>query len=276
MFMMLLIFDEVIKPISRLTSPLELGPSMLDGLTSPSNIAIIRAITAFLSQKFFFNLPPWLLLIGDCHRDFPPQFSITSILSIVLLFNPSIIVFFFFLLIAFFSICCEHLFYHIEADKNNLLSILDQNHFRSILHFIYLFRNFPIERVCQYEASSWSFLLQNSVAMRMKLSFAKSTIANSILLGSIFYCSDVIMVSGHGDLFDIFWNLSSSETDHVEETGQLINKVEIMLLCFPASDQAGFTLCILKRSWSVDQQSRDHVDGESDQAALTLCRAGSP
>ena len=50
--------DEVIKPISRLTSPLELGPSMLDGLTSPSNIAIIRAITASLSHKFFFNLPP--------------------------------------------------------------------------------------------------------------------------------------------------------------------------------------------------------------------------
>ena len=44
--------DDVIKPISRFTSPLELGPSIDDGLTSPSSIAINRAITNIVTEFF--------------------------------------------------------------------------------------------------------------------------------------------------------------------------------------------------------------------------------
>ena len=122
-----------------------------------------------------------------------------------------------------------------------------------------------------------AFCHQNSVAMRIELTFAKSTIiGNCVLLGSIWYCSDVIMLSGQA----MVTFLTSSGT-------------------FPHLKRI-----ILKRSWSVDQQGWDHVvprlikhlshyafwreagqlinkveinvDGESDQAALTLCRAGIP
>ena len=114
---------------------------------------------------------------------------------------------------------------------------------------------------------------QNSVAMRMKLTFAKSTIiGNFILLGSIWYCSDVIVLSGH-----IFLT-SSGTCPHLKRI-MLKRRVswstKLRSCCSPA-DQAALILCILKRSWSVDQQSRDHVDGASDQAGLTLCRAGIP